>query len=101
MGLLPASADIAVGGTVTISTQMNYSDGSYYIIPAHTGAGPAFIGAIASSNPAIATVNPASGLVTGIKPGTCSIMVRVPVPLNVPNPPSQAYRAASTIIVHS
>jgi hypothetical protein len=100
MGVLPASADIAVGGTQQMSAQINYSDGSHFIIPARTGSGPAFIGCIASSNPKVASVS-LSGLVTGISPGTCSIMVRVPYPLNAPFPPGGQYRAAATIIVHS
>lgn len=100
MGVTPNGADIAVGGTVQISVQINYSDGSLYIVPARTGAGPAFIATIASSNPKVATVS-SSGLVTGVSPGECSIMVRVPVPLLGGEPQNQQYRAACALIVHS
>jgi len=104
MGVIPNGADVAVGSTIQIYTQINYSDGSLKKMPGSTGSGPDFTLCAASSNPAVATVD--SGLlVTGIAPGKCSIMVRVPTPLNLPLLPLQIpggqYRAACALIVHN
>jgi hypothetical protein len=101
MGLTPVGSDIAVGGTVQISAQINYSDGSDYIVPAHTGGGiPINFYNFASSNPKVATVSN-TGLVTGVSAGACAIMVRIVSPLPVPSTPGGQYRAACALIVHS
>lgn len=100
MGVTPNAMDIAVGGTQQMYIQINYSDGSYFKEPGGTGAGVPFTASIASSNPKVATIS-GTGLVTGVSPGTCSIMGRVPYPLRVPSPPGGQYRSVCTVIVHS
>lgn len=100
MGLLLGANDIAVGGTTQLYIQINYSDGSYYKEPGASGAGVPFTASVATSNPRVAKIS-LSGVVTGVSPGTCSLMGRVPYPLRNPNPPGGEYRAACNIIVHS
>jgi hypothetical protein len=98
----PQGADIAVGGTQQITVTMVYSDGTTYSHPGG-GSGANFTNLLASSNPAIATVDPSTGIVTGRSRGTCSIMTRVTfysfpsggTPIQI-----QIYRAACGIIVH-
>ena len=98
--LSPTGADIAVGGTVTVSTTVHYSDGSTYTKPSGAGSGPHWVGSISSSNPKVATVDPAgTGIVTGRNPGTCSLVVRIPQGNAVG--PSSEMRQACTLIVHS
>jgi hypothetical protein len=95
----PQGADIGVGGTQLITVTMTYSDGSTYAHPGG-GSGADFTNLLASTNPAIATIDPSTGIVTGISPGECSIMSRVTfyVGAGVPN---AMYRAACGILVHS
>jgi hypothetical protein len=102
MILAPDGADIPVGGTVTLSITINYSDGSHYSYPGGTGSGQAFIGGISSMNPSIATVA-LSGVVTGVKPGICLIEARsvFPNPNLGGTQPSNEKRVACKIIVHS
>ena len=107
MVISPAGWDIGVGGTVGISTTMNYSDGSYYTLPGGTGSGPRWIGGIVSMNPAVAKVD-GSGIVTGISPGTALIVARAVYPgpssytpgVTTP-PPAGTRRVSCTVIVHS
>ncbi len=93
-----AGADIAVGGTVTIYVKMTYSDGSYYTLPGPSGSGQSWFGSLASSNPAIATVNE-SGVVTGVSPGECTIIVSAVYPIG--GTPIGSRRTSCTIIVHN
>ncbi len=97
MIMTPNNADIAVGGTVTIETRINYSDGSYAQLPSGTGTGPAWLGGIASTNPRVATVD-GSGVVTGISPGIAVIVARSVV--GSPAPFGQR-RNSCSVIVHS
>jgi sugar lactone lactonase YvrE len=99
--LTPNGADIGVGDTLQMSATLNYSDTSYYTITGsgHSGSGAAWIGGISSSNPKIATVNE-NGLVTGISPGICLIIVRAVYPYGTPAPASEK-RVACTVIVSS
>jgi hypothetical protein len=99
MLMSPNGADIAVGGTVTISTTINYSDTSYYTLPSGSGSGAAWLGGISSSNPKIATVD-GSGVVTGVSPGICLIIARSVYPFHG-SAPSAERRVACTVIVHS
>ena len=100
MTVSPALADIPVGGSTTVSITIHYSDGSTYTKPANTGSGPNFNVTVASSNPAIAKWQYTStNNVTGVAPGECSIIAHVPI-FNS-GAPSQQYRAACSIIVHS
>lgn len=99
MIMSPQGADIAVGGIVTISTTVNYSDGSHYTLPAGSGSGPAWIGGIASMNPKVATVD-GSGVVTGRSPGIALIVARSVVPGGA-SPPSSERRVSCSVIVHS
>lgn len=96
--ITPNGADIAVGGTVTVYTKMTYSDGSYYTIPGPSGSGAAWYGSIASSNPAVATVSGA-GVVTGVSPGECTIVVSAVYPIS--GAPAGSRRTSCTVIVHS
>jgi hypothetical protein len=92
----PANNDIAVGGTFTISVTVHYSDGSSYTKPAGTGSGPYWVGSVSSSNPKVATLDPgATGVVTGVNPGVCSLVVRIPTG-NIGE-----MRAACSVVVHS
>lgn len=95
----PTSVDIAVGGTATIEVTVHYNDGSSYTRPAGTGSGPHWIGSVASTNPRVAVVD-AAGVVTGIAPGTCSLMARTPT-FSGGGGPMAENRAACSIIVHS
>jgi hypothetical protein len=96
--LAPSTADIGVGGTVTISVTITYSNGSTYTQPGNIGSGPPFSARLSSNNPKIATVD-ASFVVHGVKPGACIVMVRVPVILGGAN--TSEKRAACAVIVHS
>jgi hypothetical protein len=98
--MTPNGADVAVGGTVTIQTRVNYNNGSFYEKPSGSGSGPVWLGDICSSNPEIATVTPLSGIVTGRSPGTCSIVVRAPT-FSGGGGPNGEMRAACTLIVRS
>jgi hypothetical protein len=98
--LSPANADIAVGGTVQINATLNYSDGSYYTKPAGTGGGSSWPWVVASSNPRVATVEPGTGVVTGISPGECLIIVRS-LFYNGSGDPASARRVACAVFVHS
>jgi len=102
MLMSPNGADIAVGGTVAISTTINYSDTSYYTMPSGSGSGASWLGGISSSNPKIATVD-GSGIVTGVSPGICLIIARsvYPNPGTGASAPSAERRVACTVIVHS
>lgn len=107
MVMSPAGADIAVGGTVDITTTINYSDGSHYTLPGGTGGGPEWIGGIVSMNPKVATVD-GSGVVTGISPGTVLIEARAVypgpssyTPGTTTPPPAGERRVSCTVIVHS
>jgi hypothetical protein len=103
MIMSPNGADIAVGGTVTIETTINYSDHSYYTKPSGAGSGENWLGGICSSNPKIATVD-ASSVVTGVSPGTCLLVARAVYPYSGgggPSSPSSQKRVACTVIVHS
>ncbi len=91
----PQGADLAPGGTLTMSTTMTFSDGSFYTRPAGSGTGPHWIGSLGSSNPLVATVDD-TGLVTARGPGICLISVRSPY-----GNPSGEYRCCTTLIVHS
>jgi hypothetical protein len=97
--MTPTGADIAVGGTVTIYTTINYSDGSYYTLPGGTGSGSPWLGGIVSSNPKVATVN-GSGVVTGISPGVCEIIATSVYPAGASSP-SGSRRTSTSVIVHS
>lgn len=97
----PTAIDIAVGGTATVEVTQHYNDGSFYTKPANTGSGPHWIGSVASTNPAIATMDPSgNGIVTGRSPGTCSLVARL-VTYSGGGGPMAESRAACTIIVHS
>jgi hypothetical protein len=98
MIVTPNGADIAVGGTVQLSATINYSDSSSYTIPGDTGGGAAWLGGIASANPKVATVTD-NGLVTGISPGICLIVVRAMYPPG--GPPQGERRVCCCVIVHS
>ena len=103
MTVTPTSVDIAVGGSTTIEVTIHYSDGSTYTRPAGTGSGPAFLLGVASSDPAIATFAYVStNNVTGVSPGQCSLMARVPQFGGGSGPtPNQQYRAICSIFVHN
>lgn len=98
----PNGGDVAVGGTLQITVTMVYSDGSTYSHPGG-GSGSDFTNLVASSNPAVATIDPATGVVTGVSPGECSIMSRVTtyVGSGGSTVPAAMYRAACGVIVHS
>lgn len=96
MTVTPASADIAVGGTKQLTLTVYYSDGSHVNGNAGVPTGTAHA---ASSDPEIATVD-GNGLVTGVSPGICNIIVRA-TNLSGSGVPFSEFRAACTIIVHS
>lgn len=101
MIMSPNGADIAVGGSVTIQTTINYSDTSYYTNPSGAGSGAQWIGGFSSSNPKIALIN-GFGVVVGVSPGICLVEARAVYP----GPGSGSYpsgerRVACTVIVHS
>ena len=107
MVMSPAGADIEVGGTVDITTTINYSDGSHYTLPGGTGSGPEWIGGIVSMNPKVATVD-GSGVVTGISPGIALIVARAVypgpssyTPGTTTPPPGGTRRVSCTVIVSS
>jgi len=79
----PNNAAIAVGGTQTMTLTGYYSDGSTNNPNA----------VWSSLNPAIATANGATGVVTGVSPGICTIVAHGN---NVND-----WRASASIIVHS
>jgi hypothetical protein len=101
MTVVPASADIGVGGGTIITTTIFYSDGSTYAKPGG-GAGPAVIVELASSNSQIATVDVTAGyLATGRAAGACSIIARVPQFGTGPGlVPISQLRGACNLIVH-
>jgi len=104
MTVVPASADIAVGGTTTVAVTMHYSDGSTNTLSGLTrsGSGPFFTVALASSNPKVATFSYTTGLISGLAPGTCSIIARCLPPGSVSSSgAAQSDRAAGALIVHS
>jgi hypothetical protein len=72
--LTPNNADIVVGGTEQLTATVYYSDGSSASYDAGTSGYATFH--CASSNPAIATVDSATGIVTGVSPGVCNIILR-------------------------
>jgi hypothetical protein len=80
--------------------KINYSDGSYKIMPGSTGGGVDFNLCMSSTNPAIAEID-GSFIVTGVSPGECSMMARVSYPLPNGFPAGGQYRAACAVIVHS
>jgi hypothetical protein len=102
----PQGGDIPVGGTLQITVTMTYSDGSTYAEPGG-GSGARFTNLLASTNPAIATIDASTGIVTGVSVGECSIMSRVT--LYTSGSPTYAggdiqmgmYRAACGILVHN
>jgi hypothetical protein len=98
MVMSPQGADIAVGATVTIEATMNYSDTSFYTLPSGSGSGTPWVGGIASSNPKIATVT-IGGVVTGVSPGICTIMVRSVYPTG--SSPAGERRVTCAVIVHN
>jgi len=103
MTVSPAAVDIAVGASTTVSVTIHYSDGSTYTHPSGVGSGPSFVLAAASTNPQIAEWQyTGSNNVTGVSPGECSIIARVPI-FNGSSgtAPTQQYRAACSIVVHS
>jgi hypothetical protein len=97
----PATVDIAVGGTALVTVTVTYSDGSTYSVPSGAGSGPHFAVAIATSNPKVATFSYSTGDVTGISPGECSIMARMPYPLGFATGPAGQWRQVASIFVHS
>jgi hypothetical protein len=97
--IISASPDVAVGGTMQITVKMTYSDGSTYSYPGG-GSGSTFTHTLATTNPKVATIDPSTGILTGVSPGECSVMCRVTFYVN-PTVPSVMYRAANGIIVHS
>lgn len=102
--ILPNGGDVGVGGTLSFSVQMTYSDGSTRTYPANTGGGAPFACLMASTNPAVATINPTTYVVTGVSPGECSIMARITAYASIgggPEVPIQGFRAAAGLIVHS
>jgi hypothetical protein len=99
MTMSPQGGDIAVGGTEQITVTMTYSDGSTYSLPGG-GSGARFYAFLASTNPRVATVNNATGVVTGMSPGECSIIARTPI-FDGSGHPMASYRAACGVIVHS
>jgi Bacterial Ig-like domain (group 2) len=102
MTVTPSAVDIAVGGTLTVTVTIHYSDGSTHTQPGNTGSGPTFIAVWASSNPEVAEVSlTPTNNVTGISPGECSIIFRVPFGPGGGSGFSQVFRAACNIIVHS
>jgi hypothetical protein len=103
MTLALSSPDLAVGGTSTITATIHYSDGSTYsgtLGVGHSGSGPPFIFSIGSTNPKVATFSYSTFLITGVGPGACSIVARVPIGIGTSGA-SQQYRAAVAMIVHS
>jgi hypothetical protein len=102
----PQGGDIPVGGTLQITVTMTYSDGSTYAEPGG-GSGARFTNLLASTDPAIATIDASTGIVTGVSVGECSIMSRVT--LYTSGSPTYAggdiqmgmYRAACGILVHN
>lgn len=101
MTVTPNGAAIAVGGTQQMTVTMTYSDSSTYSIPGG-GGGPSFVADMATTNPAIATVD-LNGVVTGVAEGECSVMVRIVYFTSGGGgpAPSGQYRAAAGILVHA
>ncbi|HEY3972308.1 MAG TPA: Ig-like domain-containing protein [Candidatus Sulfotelmatobacter sp.] len=101
MSVSPSSVDLAVGASITIEVTVHYSDGSTYTRPAGTGSGPVFDLGMASSNPKIATFQYTStGNVTGVSPGACNIMARIPYGSSTVGIAGE-YRSICSIFVHS
>ena len=97
MTVTPAGADIAVGGTVQLYQTQYLSNGSHVTVTAGTtGSSTAHC---ASTNPRVATVDPATGIVTGVSPGVCSVIARSTTGNS--GVPFAVFRAACTVIVHS
>jgi hypothetical protein len=101
MEVTPSSVDVAVGSSITIEVTIHFSDGSTFTRPSGVGSGPAFALCAASSNPRIASWQyTATNNVTGVSPGECSIMARVPGPSTGGGPGSQ-FRAVCNIFVYA
>jgi hypothetical protein len=95
--LTPNNADILVGGTVSLTATVYYSDGSNASYAAGTGGYATFH--CASSNPAIATIDSVTGVVTGVSPGVCNILLRS-ADLHA-NASYAVFRSSCNIIVRS
>lgn len=67
MTVTPNGADITVGGTVTLTVTLHWSNST---------TTSSSSGRFASTNPQVATVDQTTGVVTGIAPGVCSIVFR-------------------------
>jgi len=101
MTVNPSAPDVAVGSTVSVTVTIHYSDGSTYTQPGASGGGPSFKLNFASSDPTIATITYAFPLlVTGVKPGACNLMARVPGPSGSGYGTS-IWRQIGTIFVHN
>jgi hypothetical protein len=94
----PASADLGVGATLQLTQNVYFSNSTH--ISGNAGIPTGLVHA-ASSDPSIATID-GNGLVTGVSPGICNIIVRL---TNIASSGAQApfsqFRAACTVIVHS
>jgi hypothetical protein len=101
MTVNPTSVDLAVGASETVEVTIHYSDSSTYTMPSGTGSGPSFHLGLASSNPAICTFQyTTTNQLTGIAPGECSLMARVPGP-SAGTGPSSTWRQVCNIFVHN
>jgi len=101
MVVSPSSVDVGVGGSITVEVTMHYSDGSTRTKPANTGTGPDFILDMASSNPQVAVFQYTStNNVTGVSPGACNIMARIPGPA-AGGGPATMRRAVCNVFVHN
>jgi hypothetical protein len=99
ISMSPSSVILAVGASTTLQVTIHYSNGTTYTVPPATGAGPAFVLCMASTNPRIATFQyTVTNNVTGVAPGECSIMARIPGPGG--GGVATVYRAVCTVFVH-
>jgi hypothetical protein len=99
MVVSPSSVDVAVGSSITVEVTIHYSDGSTKTKPSNAGSGPNFELDVASSNPTIASWQyVATNNVTGVSPGACNIMARVPGP-STSGGPGTMYRAVCNVFV--
>lgn len=101
MTVTPSSVDVAVGASITVEVTIHYSDSSTKTKPSGAGSGHDFTLDMASSNPAIATfqyVYPNN--VTGVSPGVCSIMARIPGGTGY-STPSMIWRQVCNVFVHN
>jgi len=74
-----SATDVAVGGTVTASVTITYSDSSTYTQPAGTGSGFPFVCSLSSADPEIAEITGSGFSLTGRRAGAVLVVAKSPI----------------------